>query len=154
MDKAPKFYFRGAEFKSQSRRFNPNLGQHQIQYKFPISERKLSESLFFNTFACPSDATKPSIPQNNPVAGPPRKSKKNHHDDDEEILSDASDVEGRPGNNGDPGYESVDDGDGDDLRETAEEKAVRLAKIHLEEIEREGESGREFDGCGLKVDSV
>ena len=80
--------------------------------------------------------------QNNPpVAGPPRKSKKSH-DDDEEILSDASDVEGRP--NGDAGYESVDDGDrdgGDDLRETAEEKAVRLAKIHLEEIEREGGSG-------------
>ena len=81
-----------------------------------------------------------SICQNNPVAGPPRKSKKNQDDDDEEILSDASDVEGRPGKNGDAGYESVDDGDGgDDLRETAEEKAVRLAKIHLEEIEREGE---------------
>ena len=65
--------------------------------------------------------------QNNPpVAGPPRKSKKSHADD-EEILSDASDVEGRP--NGDAGYESVDDGDrdgagGDDLRETAEEKAA------------------------------
>ena len=93
-----------------------------------------------------------SICQNNPVAGPPRKSKKNQ-DDDEEILSDASDVEGRPGKNGDAGYESVDDGDGgDDLRETAEEKAVRLAKIHLEEIEREGELGKlKFDGCGLKV---
>ena len=45
-----------------------------------------------------------------------------------------------------PGYESVDDdrGEGDDLRETAEEKAVRLAKIHLEEIEREGEDAIEL----------
>ena len=79
--------------------------------------------------------------QNHPhyACSPARKSKKSH-DDDEEILSDASDVEGRP--NGDAGYESVDDDrEGDDLRETAEEKAVRLAKIHLEEIEREGGSG-------------
>ncbi len=64
-------------------------------------------------------------------------------DDDEEILSDASDVEGRP----DAGYESEHDDD-DDLRETAEEKAVRLAKIHLEEIERE-ERERLEDGADI-----
>ena len=78
------------------------------------------------------------------MAGPPKKSKRNH-DENEEILSDASDVEGRPGNGfGDAGYESVGDGDDEDLRETAEEKAVRLAKIHLEEIEREGALSDEF----------
>jgi len=73
---------------------------------------------------------------NPPVAGPPRKSKKSHADD-EEILSDASDVEGRPNANGDAGYESVDDGDRDDLRETAEEKAGAKASALAMEVERE-----------------
>lgn len=50
----------------------------------------------------------------------------------EEILSDASDVEGRP----DAGYES----DSDEERETAEAKRLRLAKKYLEEIENQGKS--------------
>ena len=52
--------------------------------------------------------------------------------DDDEILSDASDVEGRP----DAGYES--DGLDEEAQETAEEKRLRLAKAYLEEIEAEG----------------
>lgn len=61
-----------------------------------------------------------------------RLSNKDAGGDDDEILSDASDVEGRP----DAGYES--DGLDEDAQETAEEKRLRLAKAYLEEIEAEG----------------
>ena len=47
--------------------------------------------------------------------------------EDEEIDSEGSDIEGR----GDAGYESEED------NETAEEKRLRLAKVYLEEVERE-----------------
>jgi len=50
--------------------------------------------------------------------------------DNEEILSDASDVEGNP----DAGYSSNED---EANKETADDKRLRLAKIYLEELEKE-----------------
>ena len=52
--------------------------------------------------------------------------------DNEEILSDASDVEGDP----DAGYLSSENEDAEE-KETVEEKRLRLAKVYLEEIERQ-----------------
>ena len=62
------------------------------------------------------------------------KMKKKNNDVDEEILSDASDVEGRP----DAGYESEKDQEDQDQRETPEEKRLRMAKEYLKEVEKEG----------------
>jgi len=65
--------------------------------------------------------------------------KKLRKDEDEEIESDGSDIE----YNGDVGYESEED------TETAEEKKLRLAKLYLQEIEKELQDrgdGGEVDG--------
>lgn len=63
--------------------------------------------------------------------------------ENEEILSDASDVEGRP----DAGYES--DADDPDKLETPEAKRLRLAQAYLEEIQRE-ERERAQDEASLR----
>lgn len=60
--------------------------------------------------------------------------------ENEEILSDASDVEGRP----DAGYES--DADDPDKLETPEAKRLRLAQAYLEEIQREGKDEKPLKG--------
>jgi len=73
-------------------------------------------------------------------AGKKSKTKQKKVEDDEEIDSEGSDIEGRP----DAGYES----DEED-KETAEEKRLRLAKLYLEEIEKELE---EREGGGEEVD--
>jgi len=52
---------------------------------------------------------------------------KKRAEEDEEIDSEGSDIEGK----GDAGYESEED------KETPEEKRLRLAKLYLEEVERE-----------------
>jgi len=67
------------------------------------------------------------------------KGKKLKKDEDEEIDSDGSDIE----YTGDVGYESEED------NETAEEKKLRLAKLYLQEIEKELQErgdGGELDG--------
>jgi len=60
----------------------------------------------------------------NKVAVKPKKKR----EEDEEIDSEGSDIEGRP----DAGYESEESD-----HETAEEKRLRLARVYLEEIEKE-----------------
>eukprot|EP00088_Acartia_fossae_P015278 TRINITY_DN18347_c0_g1_i1.p1 TRINITY_DN18347_c0_g1~~TRINITY_DN18347_c0_g1_i1.p1 ORF type:complete len:458 (-),score=116.51 TRINITY_DN18347_c0_g1_i1:400-1773(-) len=67
-----------------------------------------------------------------------KKGKKIKKIDDEEIDSDGSDIEGRE----DVGYESEED------LETAEEKKLRLAKLYLQEIEKELEERGEDDRGG------
>jgi len=60
--------------------------------------------------------------------------------EDEEIASDGSDIEGRD----DVGYESEED------HETAEEKKLRLARIYLQEIEKELDERKEEEEDGVE----